>query len=203
MDNEKILLNASNYMKLRGFTKATKKNYLYYISKYLIYLNKISFNLGDVSAKEYLLYLNNKKLSTNTIRLASSSILFLLKDVLGYKITYLDIPKPKKHKILPKVLSKEEILLILNNIKNKKHKLMISFLYSSGIRLSELINLKRNEVDVNRNIIFIKSGKGSKDRITILSKKIKNQLLSYLIETKFNTNYLFETNRGKKYLHTC
>lgn len=199
MDFEKILINTSDILKLRGFTQSTKKNYLYNISKYLAFLKKSSLNPNNVSAKEYLLYLYNKKLAANSIRIKAASILFLLRDVLKQKVNYLDVPKPKKPKLLPKVISKEEILMMINSIDNKKHKLVVSILYSSGMRLNELVNLKREDIDAKRNIILIKAGKGQKDRITILSRKVKNQLVKYLIETEFKSKYLFEGRNNSKY----
>lgn len=139
MDSEKILIKVSNTMELRGFTKSTKKSYLYNISKYLLFCSKTTLNLDDISAKEYLLYLHNKKLSSNSIRQKAAAILFFLKDVLKQNISYLDVPKPKKPKILPKVIAREDILKMIKLIENKKHKLIVSLLYSSGMRLSELI----------------------------------------------------------------
>jgi len=199
MNSEKLLIETSNLMKLRGFTSATKKTYLYNISKYLLFCSKTTLNLGKVSAKEYLLYLHNKGLSTNSIRQRSASILFLLKEVKKLKISYVDVPKPKKEKILPKVVAKEDILKMIDLIENKKHKLIVSLLYSSGLRLSELINLKRREIDTNRNVILVKQGKGKKDRITILSKRVKSQLISYLIENEFKSEYLIEGRNNLKY----
>ncbi len=99
MDSEKLLIQTSNLMKLRGFTSATKKSYLYNISKYLLFLEKTTLNPDDVSAKEYILYLHNTKLVTNSIRQKAASILFLLKDVMKQKVSYLDVPKPKKPKL--------------------------------------------------------------------------------------------------------
>ncbi len=101
--------------------------------------------------------------------------------------------------ILPKVISKEEIIKMIELTENTKHKLVISLLYSSGLRLSEIINLKREDIETQRNIILVKAGKGKKDRITILSKKVKSQLISYLIENEFKSKYLFEGRNNSKY----
>lgn len=76
MDSSKILIDTSNLMKLRGFTQSTKKSYLYNISKFLQFCLKTTLNPDDVSAKEYLLYSHNKKLSSNSIRQKAESILF-------------------------------------------------------------------------------------------------------------------------------
>lgn len=106
---------------------------------------------------------------------------------------------PKKKKQLPKVLTKNEIKILLENIKNQKHKVIIITLYSAGLRLSEVVNLKREHINFENNTILVKQGKGKKDRITILSKKLKNKLSNYLSQNNFITYYLFESQRGKKY----
>ena len=197
---EKYLNEMKEEIVLRGFSRRTLKSYVYCLDKYLCFLMKTSQNPSITSAKAWLLYLHNKKYHTNTIRINSAAILFFFKSVLKQKsVNYFDLPKPKKKKSLPKVLSKEEIQTILSSIKNKKHQLMISLLYSCGLRVSELVNLKRENILLDRNLILIKSGKGSKDRNTLLSNKIKQELLHHLLNTEFNTKYLFETNRKTKY----
>ncbi len=97
------------------------------------------------------------------------------------------------------MLSKKEIKIILEESKNTKYKLVLKMLYSSGVRLNELINLKREHIDPNRKTILISQGKGKKDRITILSKALSKELFDYICKTEFRTRYLFESSRGKKY----
>jgi site-specific recombinase XerD len=135
----------------------------------------------------------------STIRLIKASLDFLIKNVFEKNIAIEKIPYPKKKKTLPKVLSKEEIKIIFNETKNQKHRLIIQLIYSSGIRLNELINLKREHIDPSRKIIFISQGKGKKDRLTILSDKLSKELFDYICKTDFKTKYLFESSRGKKY----
>ena len=100
---------------------------------------------------------------------------------------------------LPLILSVKEVSNILECIKNPNHNIMISFLYSTGVRLSELINIKRADIDFDNKIIVVRSLKGKKQRETLLSSKLKYILLDYMSNNKFNTDYLFETNRLKKY----
>ena len=196
----KYLGEMKNQVVLRGFSRRTLKSYVYCLDKYLCFLMKTSQNPSVTSAKAWLLYLHNKNYNTNTIRINSAAILFFFKSVSKQKsVNYFDLPKPKKKKPLPKVLSKEEVKGLLESIKNKKHRLMISLLYSCGLRVSELVSLKREDILLERNLIFIKSGKGRKDRYTLLSEKIKQELLHHLLNTEFNTKYLFETNRKTKY----
>ena len=200
MNYEKLLIKLSEELRLRGYTKDTKKTYTYHISKFLLWTkHNNSKRISSKLIRDYFLFLDTKKLDTNTIRLIRSSLEFFTKNILNYNIELETLPRMKRKKQLPKTLTKPEIETVVNNIKNEKHKLMIEILYSSGLRLSELINLKQNDINPQNNTIHIKSGKGKKDRITILSQKTKNKLFDYILKSKFKTNYLFETQRKTKY----
>lgn len=110
------------------------------------------------------------------------------------KETQIDIEKihrPKREKLLPNVLSKQEVKAILNAHSNIKHKAMLSMIYSCGLRRSELINLKFADIDSKRNIVIIRQGKGKKDRIAPLSSKILDLLREYFIVFKPKV-WLFE-----------
>lgn len=197
MNYEEILIKLSEELKLRGFSPKTIKSYNYNCSKFLLWLSKSSKEISNYAVREYFLELNNKDYDTNTIRQIRASIEFLFNIVLEKSVDISNIPLPKKKKTLPKVLSKEEIFKIINNIKNKKHRLMIAFLYSSGLRVSELINLKREDINPENNFVYLRQAKGKKDRITILSEKVKKDLFNYLCKTEFKTDYLFEGRNGK------
>ncbi len=182
-------------IKLRGYTKQTEKSYCYHVKDFLSFLDKSRLNLNEEGVKSYLLFLN---LSNNSVRLKIMAIKFFFLEVLKNPINNFNIPNPKKHKILPKILSKEDIQKIINLNTNLKHRLIIKILYSSGLRLQELIDLKRNCIDFDRNLIFVKSGKGKKDRFTLLSQEIKLDLLKYYSSFNFKTDYVLE-GRNKKY----
>jgi len=191
---EKFIEKLQERLKLRGFTFQTNKSYCYHTKDFLKFLNKNRLNLNNEGVKSYLLSLN---LSNNSIRLKIMAIRFFFLEVLREKLNYSEVPTPKKIKKLPKVLSKEEIKILINSTENLKHKLVIKLLYSSGLRLQEIINLKRKEIDFDRKIIFVNSGKGRKDRITLLSEELKIDLLKYFGSYKFHTDYLFEGRVGK------
>lgn len=109
------------------------------------------------------------------------------------------IYRPKTEKLLPNVLSKEEIKKILNAHSNIKHKTMLSLIYSCGLRRSELINLKPSDIDSKRNVVIIRQSKGKKDRIVPLSIKILMMLRDYYLDYKPKT-WLFEgQNVGEMY----
>ena len=101
------------------------------------------------------------------------------------------IHRPKHQKLLPNVLSKEEVKLILNAHRNIKHKTMLSLIYSCGLRCGELLKLKIEDVDAKRHILIIRQAKGKKDRIAPLSEKTLELLREYYKAYKPKT-YLFE-----------
>jgi integrase len=103
----------------------------------------------------------------------------------------------KRSKKLPIVLSREEIKNIIDATRNPKHKLIISLAYGAGLRISEVVNLKVKDVNLEELTIHLKDAKGKKDRITIFPEKNKNELQG-LIASKNPNDYLFESERGGK-----
>ena len=179
---------------LKGYSNQTIKSYQYNIKRFLEFLNKSGLNLDNNSVKSYLLTLN---LSVNSLRLQHASLNFFFKEILKKPFTKEQVPIKKKEKQLPKVISKENIKKIIKHSSNLKHKLIIEILYSSGLRLSELINLKRKEIDFDRNLIHVIKGKGKKDRITLISENLRLDLLKYYSNNIFKTEYVFEGRNGK------
>lgn len=112
----------------------------------------------------------------------------------GIKFNPEIVYRPKREKLLPNVLSKEEVKKILNSHKNLKHKVMLSLIYSCGLRRSELLNLKLSDIDGKRELLIVKQGKGKKDRVVPLSEKILELLRDYFKEYK-PSNFLFEGSR--------
>ena len=107
------------------------------------------------------------------------------------KIEVEKIHRPKREKVLPNVLSKEEVKAILEAHSNLKHKIMLSLIYSCGLRCGELLALQPVHIDSKRNIVLLKNAKGKKDRIAPLSPKILEMLREYYKLFK-PTTYLFE-----------
>lgn len=127
-----------------------------------------------------------------------------IKKYLLYKnidVETLNIIRPRKEKKLPIVLSTHEVKYLLGTIKNIKHKTLLSLIYSSGLRIGEALNLRINDIDSTRMLIFIRSAKGKKDRYSILSEKILDLLRVYYATYK-PKDYLFEGQDGGKYTST-
>ncbi len=147
----------------------------------------------------FLRYLvNDRKISTSYQNQSINAIKFYYERVLGGKRKIYLIERPRKEKYLPEVLSEEEIADILKAITNTKHKALIMTIYSGGLRISELINLKIKDIDSDRMQIRIVQSKGKKDRYTLLSKKTLITLRKYFKEYK-PKEWLFEGEGGGQY----
>ena len=115
------------------------------------------------------------------------------------KIEIEKIHRPKRSKVLPNVLSKQEVKLILEAHSNIKHRMMLSLIYSCGLRCGELLALQPHHIDSKRNVVLLKNAKGKKDRIVPLSPKILEMLREYYKLYKPKV-YLFEgKTEGKPY----
>ena len=179
---------------LKGYSKKTAEAYSHVTKKYMKFLSKTSLNMNIESVKYYLLSLD---LSTNSSRLHYAALRFLFKDILKRPFSIEEVPNKKKEKRLPKVLSKEDIKKMIENTTNIKHRIIIKLLYSSGMRLEELINLRRDDIDFDKNIIYVRQGKGKKDRNTIIAESLKLDLLKYYSQDTFNTKFLLEGREGR------
>lgn len=126
---------------------------------------------------------------------------YYYKDVLGDAQRVKFIERPRGERKLPNVLSEEEVTAILRAVDNLKHQCILMLIYSAGLRLGELINLKRSDIIPERHQVIIRGGKGKKDRITVLSPKIRERLDRYLVEYR-PTLFLFEGQSGGAYSDT-
>ncbi len=116
----------------------------------------------------------------------------------GRTLVLADYQRPDKPKTLPEVLSKAEVKALLGSLKNLKHKVLLSLLYSSGLRIGEALSLKETDIDSERMLIFIRGAKGKKDRYTLLSNNLLVELRNYY-EAYKPTVFLFEGQRGGMY----
>ena len=152
----------------------------------------------DISEEEIIAFLrylvNDRKISTSYQNQSINAIKFFYERVLGGQRKIYLIERPRKEKYLPEVLSEEEVAAILKSITNIKHKALIMTIYSGGLRISELINLKVKDIDSDRMQIRISQSKGKKDRYTLLSKKTLITLRQYFNIFKLFNIPVFENN---------
>jgi len=190
-------------MKLKGFSPKTIKSYKYNLQNFLNYIKIDPEKVSKEDIESYFANLIKKEYMSASIKLNYASIKFFFTWVLPKNIDFVKIDTPKKERRLPKVLSKKEIVPMIRNTKNLKHKLLLEVLYSSGLRVGEAVKLKLQDIDAERNIIRINLGKGSKDRQSILSKKLKEDLLKYLCTKRDNEIYLFSKKEGHIVIKTA
>jgi len=186
-----------------GFETSTENNYVDTFLQFLRYFkNQNPRNIADLQLKMYIKHLGNElKLSSSAINMTINVLKFYYHRYLKRKIDPIAILRPKKDHALPEVLSMEEVVRILNAVENLKHKTLLCFTYSAGLRISETLNLKPKDIDFDRNLVNIRMGKGKKDRQTLLSDQLKTLLNDYTTQYK-PQNYLFEGATGQKYSQT-
>ncbi len=149
--------------------------------------------------REYLRYLiQEREVSESFQNQSINAIKFFYEKVLGGIKQTFYIDRPRKSKYLPTVLSQQETILLLQGIKNLKHKTIVTIIYSAGLRISELINLRKSDIDYDTNRIHIREAKGKKDRYVPLAERTKQLLLIYL--KNYNPEiFVVEGARGGKY----
>lgn len=183
----------------RRLSFQTAKTYLYCINRFLKFTRKTIDKVSKKDVREFLEHLSEKNLAGNTMNTYHMAIRFLFENVLEKRM-WIDIKYSKTPERLPEVLSKDEVKKIIDSIKNFKHQLMICFMYSSGLRVSELINMKVKYLNMEKNFGFVRNGKGGKDRLITLSSNLIPAIKKLISnENLSDENYLFQSNRGKKY----
>lgn len=179
---EKALKDFSDQLVLKRYSENTIVIYKDHIIKFFNYYSAINpKDLADENVKEYMLFLlKKKKISYSYQKQVISAIKFYFEKILRRetKKYYFEMPRNKERK-LPIILSKEEVREIINCTNNLKHKTILSTIYSAGLRLSETINLKIADIDSERKLIYVRGGKGKKDRTTILSGELLKLLREY------------------------
>jgi site-specific recombinase XerD len=156
--------------------------------------NPKTVNTDDI--RRYLENLADKNCSASTLNIAHSAFKLYFEKILNRRF-FANIPRAKQPKKLPETLTKDEIHRIFATIKNVKHKLMLGFMYSSGLRVSEVINCKVKHLYFESRMLLVSQAKGAKDRKTILSEKLCPVLKKYL-KNKNAEDYVFESDRGGK-----
>jgi len=181
-------------LRLRNYSRRTIKSYLAYIAEYLRFHGATPECLDEGKIKQFLLQKQDKNYAPQTINLYLNAIKFFYRDVLK-NYQKISIRFAKRNNRLPVILTRDEINLILSNIKNTKHRLMIALAYGAGLRVSEVVALKVRDVLPDELIVCVRQGKGRKDRQTVFPEKLKNDI-HFLVTGRESGDYLFESERG-------
>jgi integrase/recombinase XerD len=189
-------------LELKAYAMNTAKVYVAMFEKFINhYANEPLLEINEKHIRAYLQLIVQQGKSHSYLNQMVNSIKFYYEIVLGMPNRFYDIERPLKQDTIPKVISKEEIGKMINTAKNIKHRCIISLLYSAGLRRSELIDLTIGDIDSKRMVIQVRQGKGYKDRLTLLSKSMLDQLRQYYKQWKPKL-HLFEGPKGGQYSAT-
>lgn len=181
-------------MRLRGYSIRTIHSYLYWIRYYIrFHQHRHPKDMGKTEVVAFLDHLaSDRNVTANTQRVSLNAIAFLYNKIMDQPLKDLGFKLATKPRHLPTVLSPEETATILESL-NGIHRLIVEVMYGSGLRVSECLRLRVQDINFDQNAITVRNGKGGKDRVTILSEKLKPKLVQQIdraldIQEKDNTN---------------
>lgn len=188
------------YLLSKRYSVNTINTYSDALKSFLTFCNTKA--VKDISNADFISYNNDyilkHKFSSSYQNQIVNAIKLFFKIMKESSIEIEKIHRPKREKTLPNVLSKEEVLKIIDATENLKHKTLLALIYSAGLRISEALNMKLKDIDSTRMLIHVKNAKGKKDRYTLLSEKVLLLLREYYLVYK-PKEYLFEGQFGGMY----
>jgi site-specific recombinase XerD len=186
----------TNDLKVRNLAKSTIESYTYQLNQFLDYCQGVPQTINVPKIREYMLYLKvDRKYSPSGQNIAISAIQDFYNRVLQVEWPKKIIGRPKVENKLPIILTQDEMKNVLAGIINLKHKAILSLMYSSGVRTSELLDLKPEHIDSKQMYVMVRGGKGYKDRSTLLSTTCLNLLREYYREYQ-PQEFLFNGAKG-------
>jgi len=185
-----LLLKLEQELKKRNYSKKTIKSYVHSVKKYLEFSKSLGLNKKGVD--DYIIKFLKEK-NPSTVAKDVFAIKFFFKNVLNEELS---LPTIKRNKTLPEILTSEEVRKLIKNTSNIKHKLIVKFLYGCGLRVSEIVNLKKENVNFEERLIHIELGKGKKGRFVKIPESVFEALESYCKLSE--SDILFPSNRGWK-----
>ena len=183
-------------LRIRNYSYKTVKSYMGALRQFEKFAgDRFLFPNEDV-IKNFLMLKKGQDCSPKTLNVMIAAIKFYCKEVLRIPLV-LNLKFAKRAQKIPVVLSREEILDIIRTTYNLKHRLLLSLAYGGGLRVSEMVNLKIQDIHFNENLLYVRAGKGNKDRVTLFPETIKEDLREFIYE-KSSRNYVFPNPHNKK-----
>ena len=172
-----FLKSISRTMRLRGYALKTEKSYLHWIRYFIRFHNRQ--HPKEMGREEVIAFLdhlaNDRHVAIATQQIALNSIMFMYNKILDQPIKNMNFIRANKHRRLPTVLNVDEVIQIIEQLEGI-HKLIVQVMYGSGLRVSEALNLRIQDINFEKNSVSIINGKGGKDRVTLLSQNLKDDL---------------------------
>lgn len=200
MTNEELITKMQEDMKMRGFSKYSYSNYLSKAKHIIEYFGKPIEEVTTEEIRKYLMkYLREeKKIEERSVNYYNSVIRFIYDVTLDIPINKKQIPMYKKKRRLPKILSEEELGIFFNACDNYMYKTIFMLIYGTGLRISEAANLRIEDIDSSDMRLFVRNGKGKRQRYTVLPKASLEMLRKYyrMYKPKHPEGYMFLNRAG-------
>lgn len=201
MTNQEVLEKLKEDMEMRGFSKYTKESYFNKTKEILRYFKKPIEEVTTKELREFLMkYIREeKKISERSSNYYNSVIRFIYDVVLDKPLNKKQIPMYRKTRALPKILSDEELNIFFDACSNYKYKTIFMLVYGTGLRISEVVDLRIEDIDSKNMRIRVRNGKGKKERYTVLPKISLEMLREYYLKYKpqHKERYMFLNREGK------
>lgn len=200
-ENKEIIRNYVKYLKGKRYSESTIRTYFTFVADFFDYIKDKP--IEKLSNKDVELFIEDvfvpRKMSISSQRQLISAIKLFKAFFPECAIDDVKLQRPKKSKILPTVLSKEEVIDLLRCTKNLKHRAILGMIYSAGLRISELINLELKDIDIDRRQIIVKNSKGRRDRHIILAESFIPLLINYTNSYQPQKYFVEGLTAGNKY----
>ncbi len=181
-------------MRLRNYSPRTVAAYTAVFKNAYVYFKKPLREVHPEEIKKYLYEKQQQGITSQTISLYSNAFNFLYSQIY-HQTDYSKLRHPKRAHRLPEVLSHDEIQRVIASLNNPKHRLMIALAYAAGLRVSEVVCLRVQDIDLAALTVTVRQGKGKKDRMTVFSNTLRESLAA-LITARSKNDYLFVSERG-------
>lgn len=182
---KKLIENFQIDLRLKGYSKSTIDRYIRYLKFFLEFIEKDPKDITEDDCRRHQIYLiEEKKYSPSTINLNSSVLKFFFLKSLKKNWDQGFLPRIKIPRRLPVILSKDEIVALINSSKNIKQRTILMVLYSTGMRCHEVVRLQSSDIDSQNMVIHIRRGKGGRNRFAVLSKDLLEALRLYWVSWK-------------------
>ena len=199
-DQKRLLHKYVAYLRGQRLSESSVRTYYTFVYKLVDFIGEKP--LSNLIKRDVELFVEQriaaKNYAISTHRQCMSAIKHFLDLHPEIQIESPNLKRPPKSRYLPTVLSKEEVLRILTATRNLKHRAILAMIYSSGLRIGELLNLKLKDLDVERRQVFIRNSKGRKDRVVVMAESILPLLHNY-ISTYTPKEFFAEGRDGEKY----
>jgi len=183
--SQKFIHGLRRDMRDKGYSYQTEKTYVHWVKRFINFHGKQHpANMGALHINRFLGSMaHDRHCSPATQRIALNALVYLYRKYLGVDLDPLDFEKSRQRRRLPVVLTHGEVKHLLTHMHNGKHKLMVEMLYGCGLRLNELLSLRVKDLDFELSTITVRSGKGDKDRVTLLPDSLKERLQAQVQST--------------------